>query len=104
MQTRDKRVRRRSRAFRVSATRPLTSFGRSRRLSSLAFQSISPGDDFEFAAHGFFDRDYGVHLEHECGEHRTELVNGHQIVAFHQHMPTPFADSDHKEVDLEIAR
>src|SRR5262249_23254938 len=26
------------------------------------------------------------------------------IIAFHQHMPAPLADSDHKEVDLEIAR
>ncbi len=71
---------------------------------SVSFQSISPGDDLEFAADGFFDRDDGVHLEHERREHRTEFVNGHRIVAFHQHVPAPLADSDHKEVDLEIAR
>src|ERR1051326_4341995 len=69
---------------------------------SFAFQAISPVDDLEFAADGFFDRDDGVHLEHERWEHRTEFVNGHQIVALHQHVPAPFADSDHKEVDLEI--
>ena len=27
-----------------------------------------------------------------------------EIVAFHQHVPAPLADSDHKEIDLEIAR
>ena len=42
------------------------------RRASLAFQSISPGDDFEFAADSFFDRDDGMHLEHECREHRAE--------------------------------
>src|SRR5438477_10170558 len=68
----------------------------------LAFQPISPGDHLEFAAYGFFDRYDGVHLEHERREHRTEFVNGHQIVAFHQHVPAPLADTDHKEVDLEI--
>jgi hypothetical protein len=31
-------------------------------------------------------------------------VNGHQIVTFHQHVPTPLADSDHEELDLEIGR
>src|SRR5439155_7440384 len=35
-------------------------------------------------------------------KHRTELVNGHRIVAFHQHVPAPLADSDHEEFDLEI--
>lgn len=75
-----------------------------RTASSLGFQSIPPGDDFEFAADRFFDRDYGVHLEHECREHRTELVNSYQIVALHQHISAPLADSDYKEVDFEIAR
>ena len=31
-------------------------------------------------------------------------MNGHQIVTFHQHVPTPLADSDHEELDLEIGR
>src|SRR5438045_823313 len=70
--------------------------------TSFAFQAISPGDDVEFPADGFFDRDDGVHLEHERRQHRTEFVNGHQIVAFHQHVPAPLADSDYKKVDLEI--
>src|SRR5258705_2359408 len=67
------------------------------------FQTVSPGDDLEFAADGFFDRDDGMHLEHERRKHRTEFVNSHRIVAFHQHVPAPLADSDHEEVDLEIA-
>ncbi len=70
----------------------------------MAFQSISPRDDFEFAADGFLDRNNRMHLEHERRQHLTELVDGHQIVAFHQHMPAPLADPDHKEIDLEIAR
>src|SRR5690349_9758234 len=69
---------------------------------SLVFQPISPGDNFEFAADGFVDRYDRVHLEHERREHRTEFVNGHQIIAFHQHVTAPLPDSDHKEVDLEI--
>ena len=71
---------------------------------SFAFQAIAPGNDLEFAADGFFDRDDGVHLEPERREHRAEFVNRHQIAAFHQHVPAPLADSDHKEVDLEISR
>src|SRR6476619_4688459 len=29
-------------------------------------------------------------------------MNGDRIVAFHQHVPAPLADADHKEVDLEV--
>src|SRR5258708_26163601 len=39
----------------------------------------------EFAADGFLDRNDGMHLEYESGKHRTEFVNGHRIVTFHQH-------------------
>jgi|SRR5271170_5625531 len=67
-----------------------------------AFESISPGDYLEFAADGFLDLNHRVHLENESRKHRTEFVNGHRIVAFHQHVPTPFADADHEELDLEI--
>src|SRR5579859_4986118 len=31
-------------------------------------------------------------------------MNSYQIIAFHQHVPAPLADTDHKEVDLEIVR
>lgn len=72
--------------------------------ASLALQPVAPGDDFELAADGFFDGDDGMHLERERGEHRAELVNRQRVVAFHQHVPAPFTDADHKEVDLEIAR
>src|SRR5205814_1817342 len=49
--------------------------GRSRRgwPPSLAFQSISPGNDLEFAADGFLDRNDGSRLEYERRKHRTEL-------------------------------
>src|SRR5262249_47405028 len=77
------------------------SSGPRRRPPSLAFQSISPGYDLEFAVDGLFHRYDGVHLEPKRGEHRTEFVNGHQIVALHEHVPAPLAHSDHKEVDLE---
>src|SRR5438105_13961414 len=43
-----------------------------------------------------------MHLEYESGQHRTEFVNGHRIVTFHQHMPTPLADSYYEEFNLEI--
>src|SRR5579885_1656587 len=74
------------------------------KASSRALQSIPPRDDFELAAHGFIDRDHRMHLEHECREHRAELVNHHRIVAFHQHVPAPFADPDHEKIDFETAR
>src|SRR6266487_1728047 len=71
-------------------------------LLSLVFQSISPGNYLEFAADGFLDRNDGMHLEYESGKHRTEFVNGHRIVTFHQHMPTPLAHSYYEEFNLEI--
>src|SRR5713226_6759188 len=66
------------------------------------FQSISPGNYLEFAADGFLDRNDRMHLEYESRKHRTEFVNGHRIITFHQHMPTPLADSYYEEFDLEI--
>src|SRR5665213_1976309 len=68
----------------------------------LPFQPITPGYYFEFATDGFLDLDHRVHLENERRKHRTEFVNGHQVIAFHQHVSTPLADADHEEVDLEI--
>src|SRR5438445_7521467 len=81
-------------------------FGRSRRRwpPSLAFQSISPSNYLEFAADGFLDRNDGSRLEYESRKHRTELVNGHRIVAFHQHVPAPPAASHQEALDLKIAR
>src|ERR1043166_2901165 len=43
-----------------------------------------------------------MHLEYESRKHRTEFVHGHRIITFHQHMPTPLADSYYEEFDLEI--
>src|SRR4051812_13427417 len=71
---------------------------------SLAFQSVAPGDDLEFAADCILDRYDWVDLEYECRQHRAKLVDGDGIVAFHQHVPAPFTDSYYEEVDLEIAR
>jgi len=71
---------------------------------SLVFQSISPGNYLEFATDGFLDRNDGMHLEYESWKHRAEFVNGHRIITFHQHMPTPLADSYYEEFDLEIGR
>jgi len=68
---------------------------------SFAFETVAPGDDFEFAADGFLDWDDGPHLEDESGERRTEFVNGHEIVTFHQHMAAPLANSNDEKVDLE---
>src|SRR2546427_1728408 len=69
---------------------------------SVAFQPIAPGNYLKFAADGFLDRNDGMHLEYESRKHRTEFVNSHRIVTFHQHMPTPLADSYYEEFDLEI--
>jgi hypothetical protein len=46
-------------------------------------QPISPGNDFEFAENGLLNLNDGSDLEYESWKHRTKLVNGHQIVAFH---------------------
>ena len=51
--------------------RPSLQAGWSRRRwpPSLAFQSISPGNYFEFAADGFLDRNDGSRLEYESRKH-----------------------------------
>src|SRR5579863_6157055 len=69
---------------------------------SLTFQSVAPGDYFEFAADCVLDGDYGVHLEYEGRQHRAKLVNGYWIVALHQHMPAPLAHTNYEKLDLEI--
>jgi len=74
-----------------------------RRWQLPAFQSITPSNYLEFAADGFLDCNDWSRLEDKSGKHRTELVDGHRIVALYQHMPTPLADSYHEEFDLEIS-
>jgi hypothetical protein len=69
---------------------------------SLAFQSVAPGNYFEFAPDCVLDADHRVHLEYKCREHGAELVNREWIVAFHQHVPTPLAHTYHEKLDLEI--
>ena len=69
---------------------------------SVVLQAISPGNYLEFAADGFLDRNDGSRLEYKSRKHRTELVNGHRIVALYQHTSTPLADSYHEEFDPEI--
>src|SRR6185369_4957082 len=76
--------------------------GRSRRPPSLAFQSISPGNYFEFATDSVLDRDDGSRLEYESRKHRTKFVNRQRIVTVYQHVTTPLTDSHHEEFDLEI--
>jgi hypothetical protein len=71
---------------------------------SLAFQSVAPGDYFEFTPDCVLNGDYRVHLEHEGRKHGTKLVNRQRIVAFHQHMPTPLAHTNYEKLDLEIGR
>src|ERR1700674_457329 len=69
---------------------------------SLAFQSVAPGDCFEFDPDCVLDGDHGARLEYKGREHRAKLVNRQRIVALHQHMPTPLAHTDYKYLDLEI--
>ncbi len=68
----------------------------------LAFQSVAPGDYFEFAPDCVLDADHGVYLEDKCRERGAKLVNHQWIVAVHQHTPAPLAHTDHKKLDLEI--
>ena len=68
----------------------------------LAFQSVTPGHDFEFGSDCVLDGDYGTRLEFECREHRAKLVNRQWIAAVHQQIPTPIAYTNHEELDLEI--
>src|SRR5207244_11870754 len=69
---------------------------------SLAFQSVAPGDCFEFDPDCVLDGNHGSRLEFESRVGRAELVNGQRIVAVHQHVPTPLAHSHYEQLDLEI--
>jgi hypothetical protein len=68
----------------------------------LRFQSIAPGDDFEFTSDRVLDRDYGVHLEDKRREHGANLVDRYRIIALHQHMTSPLTHAHDEELDLEI--
>src|SRR2546428_12481145 len=68
----------------------------------LALQSVAPSDDLKFAPDCILDRDYRVHLEYKCRQHRAKLMNRHRIVAFHQHVPAPLADSYYEKFNPEI--
>src|SRR5216684_1165086 len=69
---------------------------------SLAFQSVAPGDCFEFDPDCVLDGNYGARLEFKCRKRRANLVNRQWIVAVHQHMPTPLAHTHYEQLDLEI--
>src|SRR5687768_7686281 len=72
------------------------------KASSLAFQTVPPGNHFEFTANSLLDRNDRSRLEYESRKHRTKLVNEQRIVTVYQHMATPLPDSDHEKLDLEI--
>src|SRR5437762_7227430 len=69
---------------------------------SLAFESIAPGNRFEFDPDSLLDGNYGSCLEYKSRPGRAYLVNGCRIIAVHQHMPTPLAHAHHEQLDLEI--
>jgi hypothetical protein len=56
-------------------------------LAVLAWQPVAPGDHRELATNGLLDGDHRMYFEYECREHRTELANGHQVVAFQERAP-----------------
>ena len=68
----------------------------------LAFHSIAPGHDFEFSPDCVLDGNYGTCLEFKFRKHRAELVNRQRIVAVHQQISSPIANTNHEELDLEI--
>jgi hypothetical protein len=54
----------------------------------LAFQSVAPGDCFEFDPDCVLDRNHGSRLEFESRVGRAEPVNGQRIVTVEQHVPS----------------
>ena len=69
-----------------------------------SWKTVAPGDYFKFGTDGIFNRDDRTCFEHKCGKHGTELVNGERIVAFDEHVASPLADPDDKELDFEVRR
>src|SRR5947209_7049362 len=69
---------------------------------SLAFESIAPGNRFEFDPDSVLDGNHRSCLEFKSRPGRAYLVNGRWIVAVHQHMPTPLTHSHHEQLDLEV--
>src|SRR5207237_2983014 len=70
---------------------------------SLAFESIAPGNRFEFDPDSVLDGNHGSCLEYKSRPGRAYLVNSRRIIAVHQHMPTPLAHAHHEQLDLEIS-
>ena len=69
---------------------------------SLAFDSIAPGNRFQFDPDSVLDGNHGPCLELKGMPGRAYLVNGGRIVAVDQHMSTLLAHSHHEHLDLEI--
>lgn len=70
--------------------------------TSLAVQSVAPGNCFAFDPDRIFDGNDGVRGELKLGKHRAKLVNRQGIVALHQQMPAPVADAHDEKLDVEI--
>ena len=71
---------------------------------SLAFESIAPGNRFQFDPDSVHDGNHRSRLEYERRQHRAELMNGQRIVAIQHHIPAPVTPSDNEQLDLEISR
>src|SRR5207244_6857409 len=69
---------------------------------SFAFESIAPGNRFEFDPDSVLYGNDGSCLEYKSRPGRAYLVNGRQVIAVHQQMPTPLAHSHNEQLDLEI--
>src|SRR5580765_4445955 len=69
---------------------------------SLAFESIAPGNRFQFDADSVLDGNHRPRLEYKSREGRAYLVDGRRVVAVHQHVPAPLAHSHDEHLDLEI--
>src|SRR2546426_12302866 len=69
---------------------------------SLAFESIAPGNRFQFDPDRVLDGNHGSRLEYKCRPGRAYLVNGCRIIAVHQYVPSPLAHAHHEHLDLEI--
>jgi hypothetical protein len=69
---------------------------------SLTFQSVSPGDRFEFDPDCVLDGNYRVRPKFKCRECRANFVNRQRIVAVNQHVPTPLSHTHHEKLDLEV--
>src|SRR4029450_10867147 len=69
---------------------------------SRAFESIAPGNRFEFDPDSVLDGNHGSCLEYKSRPGRAYLVNSRRIIAVHHQMATPLAHSHQEQLDLEI--